>query len=512
MNSSTPSVFSRISGRTKIFAAAVIVLAVTASASAGFIHLPGISPEPAPMVATMKPLAPDVIAPLEALNRATEAVTGRVLPTVVEIQVEGRSKSQMSQMVPQNLPGPFRQFFFQFGTPQRRSSEFIAVGSGIIISPSGYIVTNNHVVKDASKVQVTLNNQHVYPAKVVGTDAATDLAVIKINAPDLTSADFGDSSLLRPGEMVLAIGAPLDQQFTVTSGIISALNRSRSQSNGPNSRGNFIQTDAPINHGNSGGPLVNVQGQVIGINTEMMTSQNGYADIGFAIPSNLVKSVAADLIKNGKVIRGYLGIDVTPLSPDTAASLHEPNASGVLVDQVNADSPAAKAGIKPYDVVTSFNGSKITNGGDLQVVAGSAAPGTTAKVGVVRDGKPMTFDVTMGNYANAPASGEAAPVSPSSSGTPKLGITVTPLTPQLRSQLQLPDSLNGLLVQSVQPNSPAMIAGLSRGDVIEQANQHPIASAQELEKQIEATPPGSAILLMVHQNGSDFILPISPER
>ncbi|MGH9413376.1 MAG: Do family serine endopeptidase [Terriglobales bacterium] len=518
MNINARRVFTRISNRTKIAAAAIVILAVTATASAGFIHLPFLAASGGKaMVATMRPLSADTIAPLEALDRATEAVTERVLPTVVRIQVEGNAPTHARRMMPQDIPEPFRQFF-QHGPLQQQPQAhgFVAVGSGVIVSPNGYIVTNNHVVASASKVQVQLNNDRIYPAKVIGTDKDTDLAVVKIDANDLTSAAFGNSSLLQPGETVLAVGAPLNEAFSVTRGIISALNRPRNMTpSGPNPdmRGNFIQTDAPINHGNSGGPLVNIHGQVIGINTEMLTDSGGSVGIGLAIPSNLVKSVAADIIQNGKVIRGYLGISVEPLQPGEAIALHSPNAKGVVVAQVNADSPAAQAGIKPYDIVTKFKGTAISNGGDLQVVAGDAAPGTKATMDVLRDGKPMQFTVTMGNFTNAPGSSAAAADegSGASGTTPKLGLTVTPLTPEIRNQLQLPADVNGLAVESVEPNGPAQLAGIGQGDVIEEVQQHPVTSVAGLEKQLKATPAGGDILLMVHQRGGNYIVSVTPQ-
>lgn len=504
----TRSLLARISNRTKIIGAAIVVLAVTATASAGFIHLPLLSPSSSsPMVATMKPLSSDTIAPLEALDRATEAVAARVLPTVVQILVSGKAPVHSMQM-PQNIPAPFRQFFGQGPFQQPRSEPFHALGSGVIVSPNGYIVTNNHVVDGATQVQVQLNNGRTYPAKVVGTDKDTDLAVVKIDASGLVSAQFGDSSLLEPGETVLAIGTPLGQASSVTRGIVSALNRPRNGSQ--DTRGSFIQTDAPINHGNSGGPLVNIHGQVVGINTEMLTDSGGSIGIGLAIPSNLVKSVATDLIEHGKVIRGYLGITVSQLTPGVATSLHEPNAEGALVDQVNVGSPAEQAGIKPYDVITDFNGTKITNSPQLTSVAGSAAPGSKAKLDILRDGKPMQITLTMGNFANAPTVDENAAANGNTPGSPKLGITVTPLTPDIRDQLQLPSGVNGLAVQSVDPDGPAAMK-LTRGDVIEQVNQKPVTSIAGLEAQLKATPAGGDVLLMVYRQGSNLIVPVSPQ-
>lgn len=514
MNSNVRSVFAHISKRNKLLGVAVVAaLAVTVSASTGLIHLPLPGANPSPLVSNIAPIPAETIAPLEALDRATEAVAERVTPAVVNIQVIGQQKAQMQSLDPNSIPAPFRQFFegpFQ-NTPHPQT--FAALGSGVIVSPDGYIVTNNHVVKDADKLQVTLHDQRTLPAKVVGTDPATDLAVVKIDASGLSSAAFGDSSVLRPGQTVIAIGDPLGMDFSVTRGIVSATNRNRSRSDGPDARGSFIQTDAPINHGNSGGPLVNSQGQVIGINTEMLSNSGASAGIGFAIPSNLVKSVAASLIKNGKVVRGYLGIQVTDLTPDVASSLNEPAAKGALVNQVNDGSPAQSAGLKPYDVITSFNGEKVSNGSDLQVVAGSAAPDSIAKVGILRDGKPMTVAVTMGNYANAPGNGTAvAAASGDSHGTPKLGITVSPLTPDLRSQMQVPDGVNGVVIDSVTPSGPAMMAGLGRGDIIEQVNQHPVTTVDGLRQQLDAAPAGRSVLLMVHRSSGNFIVPVRPQE
>lgn len=509
----TRSVFQR---STK-FLVGVGVLAVAVAASAAFVHLPALTSGASPVVSNLPPLNDSAIEPLLALNRATEAVTARVMPAVVNIKVVARSQAPNGAMDPNQIPAPFQQFFFggPFGMrqmrPQPQVEEF--EGTGVIISPDGYIVTNNHVVNGATSVQVTLNDKREFNAKVVGTDKATDLAVVKINASGLTSAAFGDSSQVRPGETVLAIGDPLGMDFSVTRGIVSAVNRSRNLSDGPNARGAFIQTDAPINHGNSGGPLVDAYGDVIGINTEILSSTGASDGIGFAIPSDLVKPTAAELIKNGKVERGYLGIEVTDVTPDVAQSLHEPGTQGALVDQVNAGSPAEQAGVKPYDVVTNFDGHAITSGSDLQTLAGGVAPGTVAHLGIMRDGKPLSLAVTLGNYDTASS---AAPVAADATGaganaTPRLGITAVPLTPDLRSQLQIPDSVNGVVVESVTPGSPAMLAGIGNGDVIEQVNQHPVSTVGQLQQQLRLNGAGKPALLMVHNANGDFILPVHPQ-
>lgn len=510
MNAYTRSVSARIPGRVAFYAIGIAALATTMVFATGLAHLPG-HDAASPLVTTMAPVPDSSIAPLLALDRATEAVAAQVTPTVVYISVSGRTKPDIAQQQPdeQDIPAPFRQFF-QFQRPQPQ--DFRALGTGVIVSPDGYIVTNNHVVKDANHVSVTLNDKREFDAKVVGTDAATDLAVVKINATGLTSAAWGDSSQLRPGESVLAIGDPMDVGISVTRGIVSALDRSR-LGDGPNSRGSFIQTDAPINHGNSGGPLVNARGQVVGINTEIL-SQSGASDgIGFAIPSNLVKPVAESLIKNGKVVRGYLGIDVTDVTPRIADSLNESGTQGALVDQVVAGSPAAAAGVKPYDVVTGLNGNTISTGTDLQTLAGAVAPGSKVNLAIMRDGKPMQLTLTAGDYANAGNdSAEPASSSSSESAGPKLGVNVQALTPDVRNQLQLPDSVNGVVVASVTPGGPAMLAGIANGDVIEQINRHAVTSPEGLRRQLSQAPAGKDVLLLVHKANGDFILPIHPEQ
>jgi len=515
MNTNARSVFVRMSSRLSrhkaLAGVAVGALTATLLLTLGFARITG--PDADPIVSNMAPMTDGTIAPLLALDRATEAVAKRVIPAVVEINVFGKqSNPQMQQMNPEDIPAPFRQFFQGPMQQQPQQQEFSALGTGLIISPDGYIVTNNHVVDNATHVTVTLHDQRQFDAKVVGTDKATDLAVIKIDATGLTSAAWGDSGALQPGQTVLAIGDPMGMNFSVTRGIVSALNRPRNQGD-PNARGVFIQTDAPINHGNSGGPLVNAYGQVVGINSEMLTSSGASEGIGFAIPSDLVKPTAASLIKNGKVIRGYLGIEVTDLIPSIAASLNDGNAKGALVNEVNAGSPAQSAGVKPYDVITGFNGHPVTSGTDLQTMAGAAAPGAVAHLNLLRNGAPVTVDVTMGDLATAGSGTEAAANSGASgnSSTPKLGASVEALTPDLRGQLQLPDGVNGLVVDSVTPGGPAMLAGIGRGDVIEQVNQHPVNSVGEFDHQLGLAPQGKDILLLVHNNTGNFIIPVHPQ-
>jgi serine protease Do len=486
---------------------------------------------PPPLTGMAAPLPDSAVEPLLALNHAMEEVTRRINPTVVNISVVARvSPAAMEgRPAPEGFQGqgqdenPFEQFFGpQFGQffgpgmrmPAPGPQIVHAFGSGVIVSPDGYIVTNDHVVRGATEVRVTLSDKRQYAGRVVGADSATDLAVVKIAAHGLPSAPWGDSSQLEPGDTVLAFGSPLGMNFTVTRGIVSALNRPR-YGDGPNARGVFIQTDAAINRGNSGGPLVNARGQVIGINTEMLSDSGGFSGIGFAIPSNLVRPTADELIRDGKVTRGYLGLEVTDLSPDVAQSLGLTGNSngakapgGALINQVEGGGPAAKAGLRTYDVVTSFNGEKVTDANDLQTLAGATAPGTKVQIGVIRNGKSETIGVTVGNTPGDNGGGKSADTA--GTGHARLGVSVADLTSDLRGQLNVPTDVNGVVVEEVQPGSPADNAGLQRGDVIEQVNRQPVASVEALRAQLRKAPENSDVLLLIYSGGASRIIAVHP--
>ncbi len=298
------------------------------------------------------------------------------------------------------LPPGLRQFFGN-GMPQMPSQPQIehGVGSGIIISPDGYIVTNNHVVDGATQIRVTLNDRRVLNAKVVGTDKLTDLAVVKVDATDLPTVIWGDSTKLKPGQTVLAFGSPFGYfQFSVTRGIVSAVNRPNPYSDDARKPGGFIQTDAAINPGNSGGALVNSHGELVGINTFIISNNGSFAGAGFAIPSQIVQATTEQLIKHGKVEHGYLGININDVTPDNAHFFNLKEASGAIVAQVSPDSPASKGGLHQGDVVTEVNGQKVVNASGLQVAVSEMSPGTALKLGVIRDGKPMTVNLTVGQY------------------------------------------------------------------------------------------------------------------
>ncbi|HTJ29898.1 MAG TPA: trypsin-like peptidase domain-containing protein, partial [Acidobacteriaceae bacterium] len=347
------------------------------------------------------PMDDSSVSSLVSLDQAVEAVAARVTPAVVNVTVTAKGSPEETTgdnddsdgQGMQSLPPGLQQFFFGPGMgrgqrmPQQQQIEH-GVGSGIIVSPDGYIVTNNHVVKGAIQVRVTLNDRRVFSAKVVGTDKLNDLAVLKIEAHNLTSIAWGDSEKLHPGQTVLAFGNPFGNfPFTVTRGIVSALNRPNPYSDDARKPGDFIQTDAAINPGNSGGPLVNAHGELVGINTFIISGSGSFAGAGFAIPSQIVKASADSIIRDGAVHHGYLGISMNDVTPENSSFFHLPDARGAIVTQVTPDSPASRVGLKSGDVLRSINGKAISNGGTLQVAVSQIKPGTDITLNVLRDGK-----------------------------------------------------------------------------------------------------------------------------
>jgi len=339
---------------------------------------------------------------ITSLDRAMEALAARVTPSVVNVAVTSRGgeEDEASDDQPQQgqnhgqtqgLPPGLQQFFFGQGMPMQPQQPQIehGVGSGVIISPDGYILTNDHVVNGATNIKVTLHDRRILSAKVVGIDKLNDLAVIKVNATDLPSIAWGDSTKLEPGQTVLAFGNPFGYfQFSVTRGIVSAVNRGNPYSNDPRKPGDFIQTDAAINPGNSGGPLVNAHGELVGINTFIITNSGSFAGAGFAIPSQIAHNTAMQLIKSGKVEHGYLGISMNDVTPENAHFFNLHEAEGAIVAQVTPDSPAAKGGVQTGDVITQVNDTKVLNGSTLQVAVSQMGPGTKITLGVIRNGKP----------------------------------------------------------------------------------------------------------------------------
>jgi len=461
--------------------------------------------------AAATPIDDNSVAALTALDRAMEAVTARVTPSIVNVEVTSRATPEETsddEQQQQQLPPGIAQFFGQGGglrmQPQQPQIEH-GVGSGVILSPDGYIVTNDHVVDGATEVRVTLSDRRVLKAKVVGVDKLTDIAVVKVDASDLPSISWGDSAKLEPGQTVLAFGSPFGLSGTLTRGIVSAVGRQNPYRDDARKPGAYIQTDAAINPGNSGGPLVNAHGELIGINTFILSSTGSFAGAGFAIPSQMVRSTAMQLIKTGKVEHGYLGISMNDVTPENAHFFNLKDASGAIVAQVTPGSPAAGAGLKSGDVIRELNGQKIIDGSALQVAVSEDTPGTQIKLGILRDGNPQTLDLTVGAFQgkkNLTASNDGDSSGATGSNSGKLGLALANVDDQIRQQLNLPDNVKGAVVEQVRPGSPSEDAGLQPGDVILEVNRHATPSADQFVNQVHSAPAGKDVLLLVWSRGN----------
>jgi serine protease Do len=502
-------------GRFGVPAGAAVALVLAATL---FFHHNGVH---AAMISSPAPLDDNSVAALVALDNAVEAVAARVSPAVVNIQVTSRGSSEhqaggeqdQSQEDQgqgggqQGLPPGFAQFFGpngpfsgQMQRPQQPQIEH-GIGSGVIISPDGYIVTNNHVVDGSMDMRVTLNDRRVLNAKLVGVDKLTDLAVVKVDAHDLPSIAWGDSTKLKPGETVLAFGSPFGYfRNSVTRGIVSAVNRENPYRDDARKPGGYIQTDAAINPGNSGGALVNSHGELVGINTFIISNSGSFAGAGFAIPSQLVRATAEQLIKTGAVHHGYLGVSLQDVTPANASFFNLKTATGAIASQVTPDSPASQGGLKNGDVIDSLNGEKIENSSALQVAVTEIAPGTTIKLGILRNGNSQTIDVKVGEFhKNTEMASDGDSASPQKG---KLGLAVAELTPDVRQQLHIPSQVNGVAVESVRPASPAEDAGLTPGDVILEVNRKAVTSPDQFVNDAHANPAGKDLLLLVWSQGS----------
>jgi len=449
---------------------------------------------------------------LLTLDQAMETLAARVTPAVVNVTVVSKSSAQPSAM--EGMPdmqqffgpgNPFgRQFGRQFSSPSQPQDRMEhGLGSGVIISPDGYIVTNNHVIDGAVDIRVTMSNREVLAAKLVGADPLTDLAVIKVNATNLPSVPWGNSANLHPGQTVLAFGNPYGFRFTVTRGIVSALNRPNPDASDRRKPGEFIQTDAAINPGNSGGALVDARGELIGINTFLISSSGSFSGMGFAIPSQIVEPTVQTLIRDGKVTHAFIGVQISDVTPDNAKFFQMKKAEGALVSQVEPDAPGAKAGLRTGDVITELDGKSITDAGQLQMMVGQKRPGDTIHLQVVRDSKPATIAVTLealgGDKGTETAAGEH--------GKGRWGLRLADLTPDARNELPADGqrSVHGAIVEDVKPGSPADNAGLQPGDVIMEVNRHGVKSASEAAQALSGVPNGQdALVLVWSQGGSTF--------
>jgi len=476
---------------------------------------------PAPAAAA---LDDNSVGALLSLDRAMETLAARVTPAVVNVTVV--SKEKASAQEEGGMPdlqqffgpeGPFgqfgqpgqpgRQFRFQ-QRPQNRVER--GLGSGVIISPDGYIVTNNHVIDGAVDIRVTMSNKEVMPAKLIGADPLTDLAVIKVAGSNLPSVPWGNSANLHPGQTVLAFGNPFGFQFTVTRGIISALNRPNPDGD-RRKPGEFIQTDAAINPGNSGGALVNAHGELIGINTFLISGSGSFAGMGFAIPTQIVEPTVTTLIRDGKITHGYIGIQIADVTPDNAKFFHLNKAEGALVSDVTPDSPGSKAGLKTGDVITELDGKSIADAGQLQMLVGQRRPGDTIRLAVMRDDKPASVEVKLGDL-NSPNEMEAAGTGEHKG---RWGLSLGDLDQNARQELQQQGAsqganLHGAIVNDVAPGSPADNAGISRGDVIMEVDRKPMHSAADVAAALGNVAKGHDVLVLVWSNGGSTFRVLHP--
>lgn len=426
-----------------------------------------------------------------------------VLPAVVSVT------SSRVVKVPQNqfpfFNNPFFQQFFGGRQPPQQEREQ-GLGSGVIVNADGYILTNNHVIAKATDIKVILPDKRQLPGKVVGADPKTDIAVVKIAANGLPTVTLGDSSKLQVGDYAFAIGNPFGVGETATMGIISATGR-----NGLDIEDyeDFIQTDASINPGNSGGALLNARGEVIGINTAILSGNSGgNQGIGFAIPINLAKYVMEQILSHGKVVRGYIGVGIQEVTPDLAKAFHVPPEQGALVGSVEPNSPAAKAGLQRGDVITELNGQPVTGANDLRLKVGMMAPGTTAHLKILSNGETRDVDVVLGEAPSGKGAG--GPSAGSEENSPMKGVQVQELTGDIRQQLGLNSEVKGVVVSEVPDGSPASDVGLQRGDVIEQVNRHPVTSVSDYDRLIREAG-AQTVVLLINRGGATTFVVVQPE-
>jgi serine protease Do len=399
-----------------------------------------------------------------------------------------------------------------FGGPRSFGPEMpmAAAGSGFIVDPNGLIVTNNHVVDGADEITVTMADEREFEAKLVGQDKDTDLALLKIEASDLPVVKFGDSDGVRVGDPVIAVGNPFGLGGTVTAGIVSAKDRVI----GAGRYDDFLQIDAPINRGNSGGPTFNLDGEVIGLNTAIHSPSGGNVGIGFAIPSNMVAAIVDDLRDDGVVERGWLGVHIQAIDEDLATSLGLDEAEGALVAEVTPDSPAAEAGLKRGDVILKYGDRQIDDLRTLTRAVGNTDPGTDAAMVIWRDGSEQSLEVEIGQMPGEDQVVAMAPDQPEATDTPKLGVMLAELTPEARAELDLPADVEGVVITDVQPGSPAAEKGLRQGDVIIEADRKPMSDPAMVAEAVRAAAErgDEAILLLVKRDGQDRFVALGLER
>jgi serine protease Do len=463
-----------------------------------------------------------LLAPAQAAEAPASfaKLADKVTPAVVNVSSkhDAEASSDMPRGLPFNFPegSPFEDFFKQFQDrfrdrggrdPQHRSAT--ALGSGFIIDPSGYVVTNNHVVADASDIEVTLTTGENYPAKLVGTDQRTDLALLKIESEEpLPAVEFGDSDALKVGDWVMAVGNPFGLGGSVTAGIVSA--RGRDLHSGPFD--DFLQIDASINQGNSGGPTFSMDGEVVGINTAIASPNGGSVGIGFAIPSNVAKPIIAELREHGSVERGWLGVQIQEVTPEIAAAVGLKESKGAIVSEVMPDSPAAKAGLKQGDIILGFDGSPVGELRDLPRLVADADAGDKVDVELWRDQEEKSVSVKIAKLEEPEkvAANDEAPAKSGGESVEPLGMELAKLTPDLRQRLDIPETVEGVVVIDVAAEGPAAEQGLQPGDVIQKVGSESVTTPAEVADLAEAAQADNrnAVLLLINRQGNELFVAV----
>jgi serine protease Do len=490
----------------RIVTLALGVTALVAGSALAASHLDTAKPNPSPA-------APNVEVDESPLPRAAGPYTSfapivkKVAPGVVKIVVTSKPANiSMPEGFGSNDPF-WRRFFGDQPSQQTPNRRFNVprqegLGSGVIVTKDGYILTNNHVVDGAEQVKVTMQDGREFTAKVIGRDPKSDVAVIKIDAKDLPVVPMADSDKVQVGDIVLAVGNPFGVGQTVTTGIVSATGRGNL---GIEDYEDFIQTDAAINPGNSGGALVDVEGRLIGINTAIFSRSGGNQGIGFAIPSGLARNVMDSLISYGRVARGYLGVMIQDVTPALAKEFKLKDTGGALVGDVVPRGPADKAGLKDGDVVLEYNGKNIVDSRRLRLAVGETKPGTTVPVKILRNGESKTLEITVQQVPGSEDLAKNNTPNGTDNGTLN-GVGVSDLDQQTRQGLKLPDNVKGVVITEVQPDSPAAEAGLKQGDIIQEINRHPVKTADEAVRLTENAKDKVTLLRIWSNGGSHYVV------
>jgi serine protease Do len=488
-----------------------IVMGVVLASEMGWIPFGHAVPE-APVVRQAPPPSPPAasVPPAPAANgQGFVQVAKTVKPAVVNVFSTRNGRGDAPHAMPFDDPFFRRffgdEFFRRFEQPQRKER---GLGSGVIVEPNGLIVTNNHVVSKADEIKVFLSDKREFKAKLIGTDAKTDIAVLKIEAEGLPTIPWADSDKLEVGEFVLAVGNPFGLTQTVTLGIVSALGRAA----GIAEYEDFIQTDAAINPGNSGGALVNVHGELAGINTAIYSQSGGNMGIGFAVPSNLARSVVDQLVKHGKVVRGWLGVSIQDLSPELAGQFGLSEPKGILINEVLDDSPARRAGLARGDVIVEYDGKPVENAAQLRNAVAQTAVGKKVIVKFLRDKKARTADVTIVEQPKtvAQAGGEEAAGEAAPSSGPLSDLEVKELTAELAARFGLGASERAVVITKVRQGSPAEEAGLKEGDLVLEVNRQPTATRKAYERAVSKLVKGQTVLLLIKRQGRPFFVTLKP--